>query len=132
MNEPIITESLVSFIAANLHSVHGLETLLLLYADPTKVWTAQSTSQELRTSIKSSEEELLELSAKGLLRSTAADPVGFSYRAGDTKQDQTVAELEKAYKVYRLRVVEMIFSSPSKKLKTLSDAFLLRKDDPDE
>lgn len=110
------------FIEDNIQSVEQLEILILLAAHPEKTWTAESVSKELRSSPRSVERWLRQLSERRLI-TTENDSYGMH---PDLKE--LVQQVSEAYATYRVSIIEMIFSRPQTRLQTLADAFKFRKD----
>ena len=121
-----------AFIADNLGSVVQLETLLLLHADPSREWTADEVASNLRIDRNWAEGQL-ETLCEEKLADCHRDPPPRRYRFGpaDAKVRTAVDGLAKAYAERRVTVISLIFAKPPDTLRAFSDAFRLRKDDPD-
>ncbi len=119
---------LISFIKAHIDSVEQLEVLLLMRNDPTKEWSAGDVSRELRSSTASAQHRLDKLCALRLI--VKVDPASLSYRYEPSSPElgDRVTALSEAYLVRRVTVIDLIFSNPVEKIKTLADAFKLRGD----
>lgn len=99
-----------------------LETLLLFYADASKVWNSQSLALELRSNPSSIEKRLAVLKNLDLIVPDSRLENGFCFQTNNVVLKNLMEELSLAYRVHRHRVLEIIFS-PSKKAKDFANAF---------
>ena len=120
-----------AFIAENLGSVVQLETLLLLHAALDREWTADDVAASLRIDRKWAEGQLEVLCAEKLAECSEGPPRRYRFGPADPKQRGAVDALAKAYAERRVTVISLIFAKPPDTLRAFSDAFRLRKDDPD-
>lgn len=120
---PIASEVL-QFIDRNIASVDQLEILLLLRGDRTRSWSAAQVGAELRSNPEVAASRLAAMCELGLL---VCEPAGaYRYAPVDADVDRVVARFEEAYRHYRLRIIERIFSKPDG-LSAFADAFRIRK-----
>lgn len=132
-----------AFIADHIESVVQLEVLLLLHANPARTWQAADIGRELRIDATWAAEQLVYLTARGILASATSgagsDPASsassssaavYQYRPRTGELDRAVRGLAAAYADRRVTVINLIFSKPLDKLRSFSDAFKLRRDDP--
>jgi hypothetical protein len=118
-----------SFIFAHVDSVSFLETLLLLYSNPSRSWTAASLAAELRGNPSSIEQYLAKLKNLGFIRAAPDEKAGsFAYAIGNSQRDFMLQELTEAYRVKRHRVLECILS-PMKRARDFADSFRVKKDE---
>ncbi|MBE7553436.1 MAG: MarR family transcriptional regulator [Anaerolineales bacterium] len=128
MTDQGLSEEVKKFIAEHINSLEQLEVLLLLHSHPQQEWTAQEVSQELRLSQASAAMRLADLDKRGLLAvREASDPL-YRYQPQKPDFEPTVDSLAKSYPDYRFTVINLIFSKPLDKIKTLADAFKFRED----
>lgn len=113
----------------HIDSVHQLELLLLLKRYEDRAWTASELARELYTSPIATEESLRRfVDLKLVLNETKSDQdTAYRYMAGE--QDGNVSELMEAYKQYRVRIIDTIFSKSTDSLRDFSNAFKLRRDE---
>lgn len=104
-----------------------LELLLLLRRDPQRQWTAEALVQEVRGSIALVKESLKSLKEIGLVALT--DAGAYFYRPESAELDELALALVELYKQKPTTVLRTIFSSPSDKIQSFSDAFLIRRGD---
>lgn len=109
-----------------------LEIVLLMSANPTRVWTSAQLALELRTSPPWSEEQLEILQKRGLVAKAgggAGAPAQYRYGAHGELHD-SVMDLSAAYASYPVAVVTLIYTKPTRSVATFADAFRLRRDPP--
>jgi len=111
-------------IADRIESVQQLEILLLLRAASDKAWTAEEVARALVTEVDSSE-DWLERMARG--RFLVRDEDTYRYAPATAEMDDAVDALAESYAKYRVAVIALIFSKPSERVRTFSDAFRIRR-----
>jgi hypothetical protein len=116
-----------TFINKNINSVEQIEVLLILRANPERVWTVDEISAIMRSTPNSIRARLESLAAKKL--STPVDGQGFRYSASG-RLDAMVEVLAEEYGRRRFSVIELVFSRPDA-ARQFADAFRLR-DEEDE
>lgn len=119
---------MIAFIKGHIDSVEQLEVLLLTRNDPSKIWTAADVSRELRSSTASAATRLTKLCALKLLVKDSGTTEGYRYEPSSPELADRVTALAAAYLVRRVTIIDLIFSNPLEKIRTLADAFKLRGD----
>jgi hypothetical protein len=114
------------FLAAHIHSVEQLEILLWMRQTPGE-HTAQLVADQLRTTLHSAEERLVDLCGRGLL--VAGEGDHYRYEPATAELDATINTLDESYRQAPFAVINIIFSKPVDKIRTFADAFRLRKED---
>ena len=104
-----------------------LELLSLLRRDPQRQWTTEALVHEVRGSIALVTESLRSLMAIGFVSLTDAE--AYFYRPESAELDELAAALVKLYRQKPATILRTIFTSPSDKIQSFSDAFLIRRDD---
>jgi hypothetical protein len=118
------------FLLRYIDSVEQLEVLLLLRGSPDRSWSPEAVAQALYSNPTSVAYRLAMLQRHGLL--TAAEPSpSFRYQPETPALDQAVARMAELYKERRVAVITFIASKPMANVKAFSDAFRLRKKDPE-
>lgn len=128
MTSENIPQKVVQFILESIDSVEQLEILLLLRRHPNEPWTAQAISQELRSSPTS-----INLRLSHLVRGRIVEQceMNFSYNPDSQFEQKIAKDLAEAYRVRRVKVLELIFS-PMKKARPFADAFrVIKSKEPD-
>jgi len=128
-----LQESTWNFIRRYIDSVEQLEILLLFQRHPNEEWGIQRISQEIRTSASSTQNRVSSLLASGLISEvkTHSEPL-YRYAPSSDELDQSIVELEREYKIRRVRVIDAIYARPAEKMMNFLDAFKIRKSDKDE
>jgi hypothetical protein len=124
---PVTEEIVLSFARSSILSAWMLELLLLLRRDPQRQWTAEALVHEVRGSIALVTESLKSLKEIGLV--ALSDAGAYCYRPESAELDELAAALAELYKQKPTTVLRTIFSSPSDKIQSFSDAFLIRRGD---
>jgi len=110
------------FVIRHIKSLEQLELLLLLASDPSKSWTLQQLVKEISSTRESVAQRVNQLTEEGLL---AKDGEFFRFSPASPEKAAVVPELAVAYRKYRVRITELIYSR-ARVLKVFSDAFKLR------
>ncbi|MGD9616750.1 MAG: hypothetical protein AB7H90_16340 [Alphaproteobacteria bacterium] len=124
---PIVEETVLSFVRSSIRSAWMLELLLLLRRDPQRQWTTDALVDEVRGSIALVTESLKTLREIGLVALTDAE--AYFYRPETPELNDLAAALVELYRQKPTTVLKTIFTSPSDKIQSFSDAFLIGRDD---
>lgn len=127
MAQPEFSSEFRTFINKNINSVEQIEVLLILRANPERVWTVDEISAIMRSTPNSIRARLRSLAAKKL--SAEVSDEGFRYAASG-RLDAMVEVLAEEYGRRRFSVIELVFSRPDA-ARQFADAFRLR-DEEDE
>lgn len=111
-------------IADRIESVQQLEILLLLRAASDKEWSPEEVARALVTEVDSSEDWLERMTRARLLTSNGDS---YRYAPDTTEMEAAVDGLAESYAKYRVAVIALIFSKPSERVRTFSEAFRLRR-----
>jgi hypothetical protein len=120
-----ISPDLLAFMRHNLTSVWALELLLLLRAEPDRIWTTPTLVAELRASDALVSGILEHLGRTGLVAAGADGSV--RYAPAGPAIAGLCDQLEAAYRQRPVTVIGAI-SAPADKLQALADAFRIRGD----
>ena len=123
----ISEEMLLSFVRSSIRSAWTLELLFLLRRDPERSWTIDDLVRELRGSVALVTESLHALSNLGLVRRSETE--AYLYGASSSQLDELISALMELYSHKPITILRTIFTSPSDRIRSFSDAFLLRKSD---
>jgi hypothetical protein len=127
MNGEDIPAEVRQFLAGNIHSLSGLESLLLLHKNPGRGWLATEVASELRVDPKWVEAELEGFCRKGLVSHAEKSPPQFFYAPASTELASIIERLAQIYPERRVTIIQLIFAPPADPIKTFADAFDLRK-----
>lgn len=124
MSDSELSKEIQDFINSHIRSVGNLDVLFLLSSDPTKIWTAEDVSRELRTNSNYATSQLQELKRIGLIDTIGG---GFSSRK-DPQILDIVYKTRNAYNLRRSSVINLIYDQPLEKIRDFAEAFKLKKD----
>jgi hypothetical protein len=113
-----------TFINKNITSVEQIEVLLILHANPDRVWTVSEISAILRSSPYAIESRMPGLISAKLAKALDA---GFQYTASG-RTHAFVEMLQAEYTARRFSVIELVFSKGDP-LQSFADAFRLKEED---
>lgn len=115
--------ALLHFVRQHITSVEILEVLLLLWRHPERAWDPGGVAADLRIQPRSAGLRLAALEKLGLCKSA---PPRYSFNAASPLAP-LVDELDRAYQTHRVRLIELIFSTPNDNARVFADAFVLGK-----
>jgi hypothetical protein len=118
-------ETVLSFVRSSIRSAWVLEVLLLVRRASKAPWTIASLVQEVRGSLPLVTETLQSLKDIGLIEMIDDDVC--IYKPRSRELDEVVEALVELYAQKPITVLRTIFTSPNDKIRSFSDAFLLRK-----
>ena len=124
MGKREFSDAFRTFVNKNITSVEQIEVLLILVANPSRVWTISEISAILRSSPNSIASRL-----EGLRHARLAkgDPdIGFQYAASGRSHDM-VELLSEEYGARRFSVIELVFSRPDA-ARSFADAFRFKEE----
>jgi hypothetical protein len=125
--DPAIPEDVERFLAEHIESAEQLDALVLLYSSPERTWTADALSQALFSVPQSAAKSLERLEARGFAASDGAPVPAYRYREGGSDAAR-VASVAAAYRANRAGVIRLLFARRVDPVRSLADAFRLRKD----
>lgn len=115
-----------TFVNKNITSVEQIEVLLLLHANPERVWSTGEISATLRSSSYAIESRMPGLVAARLARAAGG---GYQYAAAGGAH-AFVQMLQQEYSARRFSVIDLVFSK-SDPLQSFAEAFRLKEEDSD-
>lgn len=119
--------SVQQFLSKYIRSLEQLEVLLLLRNNPDRSWTSADVYEVVRSSRASVEERLESFVQLGFLVKEDCSPRTFRYAPADNL-GAALDETASAYQMWRLRVIEAIFTPAADPAQRFADAFKVRKD----
>jgi hypothetical protein len=106
-----------------VRSVGHLESLLFLFQNRGRTFSALALSRELRTNEAYAAHQLDELCPY------VVEKVGTEFRyAATSENDMTVQKLSDLYRERRHAIINYIYSTPPDALRSFADAFRIKKD----
>ncbi|HET7460142.1 MAG TPA: hypothetical protein VFJ82_02795 [Longimicrobium sp.] len=127
MADPAIPEEIQRFLADHVASAEELDALMLLHAQRDRAWTPEALSQALFSVPQSAALTLERLEAKGLAEAAGGTPPAWRY-AATGEADDRIAALGGVYRANRAAVIKHLFARRVDPVRSLADAFRLRKD----
>ncbi|HEU4455453.1 MAG TPA: hypothetical protein VFR81_20490 [Longimicrobium sp.] len=115
------------FIAEYLGSAEQLEVLLLLHAERGRDFTAAEVSERVYTVPAAALMRLDDLTSAGLLTSDLASDPRYRYAPSSPGLAERVDALAEAYRADRVAVVRLIYEVPKDPVRSLADAFRVRR-----
>lgn len=100
-----------------------LEVLLIFYKSQTTHWDSISLSRELRNHESFAGRVLINLEKNGFI---VKEKSGYIYRPRDVLLDDEVKSINTLFKEKPIAIITFIYSSPTDKLKSFADAFILK------
>lgn len=121
-----ISEDTLHFVRSKIKSVWALELLLFLHGNPSKSWSVDALTAELRSSRFVVSEVMAAFEASGLVIEEAEGL--YRYHPASSQLDRLVQQVETAYAERPVALVKTILTAPNDKIQTFADAFRLKKD----
>jgi hypothetical protein len=117
------------FIDGWIESVDQLEILRLLSDRPGTLWDAETVARELTTDAATAGAELRTLHGRGLLRSErrGADAV-YGYAPSPADVAAKATRVLDFYRERPVSVIKAVYARPKDSIRTLADAFRVRKE----
>jgi DNA-binding IclR family transcriptional regulator len=122
MTKEVVADDIKEFILAHIDSIAQLEALLLLRANPEKLWDAAEAARRLYINESDGQEILARLRAEGLV---SGDSNGYRYTPGTEKA--LIDRLAEAYARHLIPITNIIHQRPSR-IREFADAFKLKKE----
>jgi hypothetical protein len=126
-NETDLREA-AAFIREHIAAAEQLEILLLLHAERGRTFTAAEVSQRVYTVPAAALVRLDELASAGLLSSDGGADPRYAFAPATTTLASRVDALARAYRADRVAVVRQIYAPAQDPMRTLADAFRIRRD----
>jgi len=111
-----------------IRSVEQLEILLALRDKSDHAWTSKEVYQVIRSSERSVERTLEELTARGFLVRSEGPERGYRYAPRTAELADTISRLSHLYSERRVRIIEAIYAERVSEVDEFAKAFRLRKD----
>ncbi len=121
-----IPENVRQFLSEYIGTVNDLEVLLMLM-QMRREWTALEVGERMYLDENAARAVLSGLGGSGLIEAREEDPVRYHYKeSGDT--DAVIQRLAETYARMRVRVIELIYQSPTTAIQSFADAFRIKKE----
>lgn len=112
-----------------IDSVEALSVLLLLHGSPAREWSIEEINRELRSTPSSIRIRLEDLYRRKVLMHSLADSSKHQYLPFSPEIRDAVDQLAHLYRAKPYRVIERIYSRPTRIIAEFAEAFRIRKDE---
>jgi hypothetical protein len=123
MTDEIVAGEIKEFILAHIESIAQLEALLLLRADPERLWDAAAAAQRLYIGEREGQEILARLCAEGLI---SRSDNGYRYAPAADKA-ALIDRLAGTYARHLIPITNIIHQRPGR-IRQFADAFKLKRE----
>lgn len=124
-----LPENILKFLNTYIDSIEQLRILLLLHSFPDRVWTTAEITAELRSTDTSVVKRLDDLYSRKVLSRVPDSMNRHQFNPISVDLKKVIGELAVQNQLRPYRVIEAIYSQPSKALQQFADAFKLKGDD---
>ena len=129
MGETLIPDEVRAFLLQHIDSIAQLEALLLLRADPTCVWRAETLAKRLYITTQEATVVLERLAVDNFLTTPQDLPGSYQYHPASSELADMVDRIAILYAKYLIPVTNLIHAKPRSRVQEFADAFKLRKGD---
>ena len=129
MGEALIPDDVPAFLLQHIDSIAQLEALLLLRADLTCTWNAETVAKRLYITTHEATVVLERLATDGFLNTRQDLPGSYHYHPVAAELADMVDWVATMYARYLIPITHIIHSKPRSRVQEFADAFKLRKGD---
>jgi hypothetical protein len=129
MGEVLIPDDVRAFLLQHIDAIAQLEALLLLHAEPTCAWSAETLAKRLYITTQEATVVLERLAADSFLTTPQDMPGGYQYLPASGELAAMVDRVAALYAKYLIPVTQLIHATPRTRVQEFADAFKLRKGD---
>jgi predicted transcriptional regulator len=115
-----------TLIRRHIHSVGGLELLMLLHAERDRAWRVDEICDALGCPTNWAMAQLDAMNDAGLVEVTGDE---WRFAPASAQLEQATDALQDAYRLQSRDVVRFVFATPGRDLKEFSDAFRMRREE---
>jgi hypothetical protein len=128
MKRAEIPAAVLSFVAKRIATVSELETLLIMSAEESRLWSVDDIAARIYAAKPSAAAVLHALQEQRLV---AMDDTGslFRFSPVDDEERQTILQTAIAYRVHLIPIATLIHKKASGSVQEFARAFSLKKDD---
>ena len=123
MTDEVVAGDIKEFILAHIDSIAQLEALLLIRADPDKLWDGAAVARRLYIGEREGQQLLAQLGAEGLI---SHDDNGYRY-APVADKAALINRLAEAYARHLIPITNIIHQRPGR-IREFADAFKLKRE----
>lgn len=108
----LVPREVVGLIETSIPSIEHLDILCYLLCHHDTHFTSAKISQELRISHGSTARKLEDLAEAGFVEVRCDDDIRYRFAPADPRLKERVVNLDRCYRTYRHRVIELVVQSP--------------------
>jgi hypothetical protein len=123
MTDDIVAGDIKQFILAHIDTIAQLEALLLLRANPDKLWDAATTARRLYIGERQGQEILARLCAEGFI---SREDSAYRY-ASAAEKAPLIDRLAEAYTRHLIPITNIIHQRPTR-IREFAEAFKLKRE----
>jgi hypothetical protein len=129
MGEALIPDDVRAFLLQHIDSIAQLEALLLLRADPTCTWSAETLAKRLYITIQEATVVLERLAADDFFTTPPDSAGSYQYHPASGELVDMADRIASLYAQYLIPITYIIHSKPRTRVQEFAEAFKLRKGD---
>ena len=124
-----IPNEVEQFLLAAIDTVPHLEALLLIFQNPTTVWSVEELAARIYVSNEQAATVLDDLTRRQLITRVQQSPPKYQFIARSSEHTGLLHKVAQAYRTQLVQVARFIHSKPSASVRDFARAFRLK--DPD-
>lgn len=122
-----LPEDVLDFLGTYIDSVEELSILLLLCAQPERVWTTSEIVRTLRSAENSIATRLENLYARKILNRLSESGDLHKFTPSTSQVAEVIRHLAEQNQIRPYRIIEAIYSRPKRAIQQFANAFRFRK-----
>lgn len=116
------------FVFTYIDSVEQISILLLLRDNPSRNWTVEELTSQLRSSVSGIKKRLNELYERKVLQRDTSNDRYYRYLPFDEEIREEIEQLAVFNRTHPYKVLELIYSRQEKALQEFANAFKFKRD----
>jgi len=124
-----IPNEVEQFLVAVIDSVPHLEALLLIFQNPSTVWSVEDLAARIYVDSAQASAVLEDLTRRKLISPVEPSPPKYQFAARSAEQTELLHKVAQAYRTQLVQVTRFIHSKPSASVRDFARAFRLKDRD---
>jgi DNA-binding MarR family transcriptional regulator len=129
MTSGAIPNEVEQFLRAAIDTVPHLEALLLIFQNPSAIWTVEELAARIYVSDKQASTILDDLTRRQLIARVEATPPKYQFVARTQAQTELLDNVARSYRTQLVQVTRFIHSNASTSVRDFARAFRLKDQD---
>jgi hypothetical protein len=129
MTSVAIPNEVEQFLLAAIDTVPHLEALLLIFQNPSTVWSVEDLAARIYVDSAQASAVLEDLTRRRLITPVELSPPKYQFVAQSPDQTELLHKVAKAYRTQLVQVARFIHSKPSASVRDFARAFRLKDRD---